>query len=172
MYKFEYALTEDDYLEFNKHFQRTSTSQQRAHAINRFGLPIICAMLGFYLQHAFEGTMFWVSIGVLVVVSLIWLMGYTRLVLQPMMRRMIRNLKKEGRLPFGEIEIVTFNDSHIHKATSVGERTVAYTAVERVDSTTNATYIYIGSMEALIMPHRIFESDQQRADLLRFIVGA
>ena len=169
MFKFNYTLDDNDYFEFNKYHVQHSPSQRRNQLLTRFGVPFICAMLVFYFHRSFDGLAFWLSVVALVAVAVGWVVGYPKLVLEPLIRRMISNLKRDGKLPFGDTELATFEMDYLRKITSTGERRVCYAALQSIVEGETAIYIYLNALEAVIMPNRIFKDEGQRQSFLKFL---
>ena len=70
MYKFEVTLDDNDYLEFNRHFIKTSKSQRRAYLSMSFRVPFFMTLFVFLLYHMYgTGAGFWLGIAVLIIAA-------------------------------------------------------------------------------------------------------
>jgi len=87
------------------------------------------------------------------------------------MKTQLKRIKKEGKLPFGKIVKVHFDEKNLHETSEVAETKVNYHNVEKIAEGSHAIYIYISAMQAFILPHRTFESEQQKTEFLFFIKG-
>ncbi|MDR2167255.1 MAG: YcxB family protein [Clostridiales bacterium] len=169
MYKFEYMLDDGDYLEFNKFHHFSSQAFKRNLLVARYGVPAICAMFIFYAGMGMGGLVFWAAAVVFGAGGLIWLFGFERLIFNPTLKRQIKNLRKEGKMPYDELQTITFGEENFHKTTPSGEMTLNYDSFDKIAEGEAAVYIYLSTLQAIIMPLRIFESPAQRQEFLNFL---
>ena len=80
-------------------------------------------------------------------------------------------MKKKGRLPFGQNVRIQFDSESFHESTEVGETIVKYSFLEKITEGSHGIYVYFSAMQAVIIPHRAFETEQQKSEFLTFING-
>jgi len=84
-------------------------------------------------------------------------------------RMQIRAIKKMGRLPYNlDIQLI-FDEEHFTEITHVTKTQTKYSILEKVDDGHDAVYVRIGAVQAAIIPHTAFESEEQKRDFIAFI---
>jgi hypothetical protein len=169
MFKFKYSLNDNDYLEFNRFHLNSSPARRRAYWFSRALFPFMCVMFAFFIHRTMSGAAAWVPIGLLAVIGITWSIGYDRVVFEPLVKRQISRMKKEGKLPYGESETYSFGEDGLRKTTSRGEFSLKYGSFERIEQSVAAIYIYVGAIEAIIIPSRVFENEAAKQEFLEFI---
>ena len=82
-------------------------------------------------------------------------------------KTILKMIETEG-LPFAEEITLTFTEDQIIEITKGQEVKVDYQKVENVCETETAFYIYISSIEALIIPKRVLNQDMEKK-LIRIV---
>jgi len=178
MYTFEYTLDEEDFASFNKYHLMNSPSFKIK--TTRTGLVYVAISIMLFLfalflfldgQPAFISFILWWLCGGMFFGGMIVIfdMKYTS---DSATSSYIKKTKKEGRLPFNNEPVrVQFGDNNMHLVTELHESEISYRIIERVVEDVNAIYLYYITKGAFILPHRAFESGQQKAEFLTFING-
>jgi hypothetical protein len=89
----------------------------------------------------------------------------------PFLKLNIWIMKKSGKLPFSKNVSLSFYDGHFDQVTETAETKTKYSAIERVSEGKAAVYIYIGAIQAFIIPLAAFESESQKAEFMAFLRG-
>ena len=76
-------------------------------------------------------------------------------------RKTILKMKEKEGLPFAEETTLNFTEDQIIEITKGQEVKVDYKKVEDVCETEEAFYVYISSMEALIIPKRVSNQEME-----------
>ncbi|MCL2361803.1 MAG: YcxB family protein [Defluviitaleaceae bacterium] len=167
MYNFSFHVTEADYLEFNKQHNLASLKTQKFVRVIRVILLILIGFLVF-------STVFIVDeprVGDLVFFGFLAafvIFGFKPLTLL-LVRVQIRTIKKQGKLPFNKDVQLRFDEDSYTEITDVSETKMKYTPLERVVEGPNAVYIYVGAIQATLIPNAAFESEEQKQEFLVFI---
>jgi len=161
MYIFDYNLYDSDYLEFNKFHHRISPTTQKIFYV----LTAICA-LGCLIIFFGQGR-YVVSVILFAIVAGITF-GFKHIITL-ILKININSLKKKGKLPFGKTVKIHFDRDYIHEISEMAESKVNYENIEKIAEEKHGVYVYIGAIQAFIIPHRAFASQQQKSEFLSFI---
>jgi len=169
-YKFEFTLDDSDYLEFNKFHAKTSPSQRRSWLWMRFGVGLVGPGVVWFLASNSENTnSLWVVSAVFIALYLPYVLLFDRIILEPTLKRILKNAKKEGKLSYSQKTVIRFDAEQIHQTSDSGEGTTPYHIIERIGKGKTALYIFIGAMQAIILPYHVFESEAQKQEFIEFI---
>lgn len=151
----EYEITSDDLVAFNLHAGTTDAAVTKQRAISRVGgsaavLVTLTALL------AIEGH--WIA-GPVVggVAALVFWMVWPRIWGWLLRRNVLRLAKAGGLGTPGPCRIWVDADG-VHEATPYGTSGVAWAGIARIDETATHVFIFIGPVEAYIIPKRIGEA--------------
>jgi len=165
-YQFEYELTEEDYLEFNKFHTLERSAKPKNHVRIR-----LCASLIMLISVA----MFLIDSRVFAAICLVFSLAFfiisifgTRIDLF-FIKSAINAMKKEGKLPYGKNNLLQFHEEFIMEFEDEDESKFKYITLEQVVTGNCAIYIYRNAITAIILPFSAFESKEQRNEFLRFI---
>jgi len=84
------------------------------------------------------------------------------------MKSQIKNAMKYGKFNNKDV-ILRFDENIITEITDKNENKIKYSIIEKIALGKAAVYIYIGALQAFIIPFWVFESEQQKVDFLDFI---
>ncbi len=169
MYQFNYQLSDSEYLEFNKyHLYNDPTNKKRAMRL-RLVFPItFLLMLLVLLVNNEDSSIIVGSIVFFTVLSVGW--GF---LVKPYLffvtKGYIKALKKTGKLPYAKDIQMQFEENDIYEKTDVAETKMNYSKIQKAVCGSNAIYIYINTLQAMIIPFSAFENENQRIDFLAFI---
>ena len=173
MHNFKFDLTDADYHEFNRFHVEQSWINRKTSPFIRWFVPIFFAVM-FLVRFASEGFGLQIVIhGVLLaIVSTIWLLTERRLssfVSNLFIKLAISSAKRDGKLPYGKSTQIIFYDDYFHEITENSEAKINYSSLERVLIGPTAVYIYMTAISAMLLPHRVFESETQKAEIIAFV---
>lgn len=77
-------------------------------------------------------------------------------------RKTILKMKEKEGLPFAEETTLNFTEDQIIEITKGQEVKVDYKKVEDVCETEKAFYIYMSSVQAIIIPKRVLDQDKEK----------
>ena len=168
MYSFtyNYNLTDDDYLEYNKYHNFANTSTLKIFFVLKV---ILFALLGLMvLLNLLPGISTGINIFVTIFFGLAIAYGYRPLITQ-LLKWQITATSKKGKLPYGKNVHLQF-DADIYTETNENiQIKIKYGSLEKIAHGSTAIYLYIGAMQATILPYSAFESEAQKQELLYFL---
>lgn len=162
MLKLNYKLTDEDYIEFNEFHQLVhSEIGKRNLFFLRLSGPIISilAIIIFILARA-EVMLIIVEAIVLFIFSVVEISQAKKIMKRGIRKTILKMKEKEG-LPFAEETTLNFTEDQIIEITKNQELKVDYKKVEDICETEKAFYIYISSMQALIIPKRVLDQKME-----------
>ncbi len=169
MFELNYTLNENDYLDFNKHHTATSPSGKKQLLLYRAIAPIFLIafyILYFYITKDFSNLP--VTLIFIIVFSIIWVVFSKRTITSSLKKR-IKALEKDGRLPYSPQGTLIFDDEFISDVNTTAQCKVAYSSVEKIFVTEKAIYIYFSAMQAYIVPKSCFKDENEEKSLINFI---
>jgi len=173
MYKFEFILTEADYVDFFKFHAEQSWINRKTSPFLRWFVPALFVGTFLLVLPGIDNWLTAVVHGIIIAVfSIVWLVfekRISRAINHGVMKLSIYASKKEGKLPFGKTTQITFCDEAIREINEISETKVKYSSVERVIKGPKAVYIYVSATQATVLPLSIFESEEQVEELMAFV---
>ena len=98
---------------------------------------------------------------VLCIFSILWV-TQAKKIMKKGIRKTILKMKETEGLPYAEETTLNFTEDQIIEITKGQEVKVDYKKVEDVCETEKAFYVYISSIEALIIPKRVLNPDMEK----------
>ena len=169
MLQLNYKLTDEDYIEFNEFHQliHSEIGKRNLFFLRLIGPMIsILAMIIFILARAEVMLIIGEAI-VLFIFSVVDILLAKKIMKRGIRKTILKMIETEG-LPFAEEITLTFTEDQIIEITKGQEVKVDYQKVENVCETETAFYIYISSIEALIIPKRVLNQDMEKK-LIRIV---
>ena len=160
-------MNDNDYYEFNKYhvLEGFAVKKSLFVLLNVFLLIFIGVLLIIEKQewNEFHGIM------MAMLITLFVLNMFSKKIRLKVMEAKIKRLKKSGKI-FDETErTITFADDLITDKTQEAEAKLKYTTLERTAVGDKAVYIYLTVNQAIIIPIRVFNNEQEQNDFLNFI---
>ena len=169
MLQLNYKLTDEDYIEFNEFHQliHSEIGKRNLFFLRLIGPMIsILAMIIFILARAEVMLIIGEAI-VLFIFSVVDILLAKKIMKRGIRKTILKMIETEG-LPFAEETTLNFTEDQIIEITKGQEVKVDYQKVENVCETETAFYIYISSIEALIIPKRVLNQDMEKK-LIRIV---
>lgn len=163
MLQLNYKLTDEDYIEFNEFHQliHSEVGKRNLFKLRLTGPMIsILAIVIFILAKA-EIMLIVTEVITLCIFSIVWA-ALTKKIMKRGIRRTILKMKETEGLPFAEETTLNFTEDQIIEITKSQELKVDYKKIEDVCETEKAFYIYISSIQALIIPKRVLDQDMEK----------
>lgn len=169
MYEFKITLNDNDYLLFNQYHLLNSPTGKKTVMLLKFFIPFICILfvVKFYIEKA-DFQLILIEAILMSMISIIWI-GYSKKILLKSVKKYIKKIKKDGRLPYSNEAILKFDDESIYEITPNTESNTKYSLVEKIAVTENAIYIYFSSVQAYIVPVTAFSEEMEKLKFLEFI---
>lgn len=169
MLQLNYKLTDEDYIEFNEFHQsiHSEVGKRNLFFLKLAGPMIsVLAIVIFILARA-EKMLIITEVIVLCIFSIVCVAQAKKIMKRGIRKTILKMIETEG-LPFAEEITLTFTEDQIIEITKGQEVKVDYQKVENVCETETAFYIYISSIEALIIPKRVLNQDMEKK-LIRIV---
>lgn len=163
MLQLNYKLTDEDYIEFNEFHQliHSEVGKRNLFLLKLIGPMIsILAIVIFILARA-EIMLIVIEVIVLCIFSMVWI-ALSKKIMKRGIRKAILKMKETEGLPFAEETTLNFTEDQIIEITKNQELKVDYKKIQDVCETEKAFYVYISSMEALIIPKRVLDQDMEK----------
>lgn len=157
MYKFEYKLTKDDYIDFNIHHTKTSASMKKAFACLRFITPILFILIPFVIKRGTDKIM----IATFIIAAILWIFIFPKYYWKSI-KKNISKIVDEGDNGdlFGN-RILTISDLGIEEILDNGNNTKKWSAITKIDESIKSIFIYFSSVEAAIIPKTLFNNNDE-----------
>lgn len=163
MLQLNYKLTDEDYIEFNEFHQliHSEVGKRNLSLLKLIGPMIsILAIVIFILARA-EIMLIVIEVIALCIFSMVWI-ALSKKIMKRGIRNTILKMKKTEGLPFAEKTTLNFMEDQIIEITKNQELKVDYKKIQDVCETEKVFYVYISSMEALIIPKRVLDQDMEK----------
>ena len=162
MLQLNYKLTDEDYIEFNEFHQliHSEVGKRNLSLLKLIGPMIsVLAIVIFILARA-EIMLIVIEVIALCIFSMVWI-ALSKKIMKRGIRNTILKMKETEGLPFAEETALNFTEDQIIEITKNQELKVDYKKIEDVCETEKAFYVYISSLEALIIPKRVLDQDME-----------
>lgn len=169
MFEFHIFLDDNDYLLFNQYHLLNSPSGKKTLMSFRLIIPFLCFMvLVIFCIVGSDFKLILTEAIMMTVFSVLWI-GYSKKMILRSMNSRVKQMKKEGRLPYSNEAILKFDDEKIHEITPNTENVIKYSLIEKIAITEKAIYIYFSSVQAYILPVTAFSEEMEKLKFLEFI---
>ncbi len=169
MFEFKITLDDNDYLLFNQYHLFNSPIGKKTLMSFRFIVPLICFMFVviFYIADS-DPQLILIEAILMTIISILWIV-YIKKIFLNTMKKSIKKMKKDGRLPYSNEAILKFDEESIHEITPNTENKTKYSLIEKIAVTEKAIYIYFSSLQAYILPVTAFSEEMEKQEFLEFI---
>lgn len=171
MYQFTIELTEEDYINFNMTHYFNAPMNKKNKFIMQYITPLFMALLAplfamfLYKSSNVNPVIIYAAFGTGILLYLIRFKKFIRKTI----KKNIDKMKKTGKLPFDVSSTLVFGPDVITSASPKSESMVYYSALERIDQDEHAFYVYYSTMQAFIVPFKVFASQEEQAQFKAFI---
>lgn len=163
MLQLNYKLTDEDYIEFNEFHQliHSEVGKRNLFLLKLIGPMIsVLAIVIFILARA-EIMLIVIEAIALCIFSMVWI-ARSKKIMKRSIRNTILKMKETEGLPFAEETTLNFTEDQIIEITKNQEMKVDYKKIQDVCETEKAFYVYISSIQALIIPKRVLDQDMEK----------
>ena len=169
MFEFQYHITEEEYLRFNRDCALHSRNWQKAIRSKRLN-PIIYSACLVLIAVFYE---LWliaaiVATAAIPVCLILWLNAKST-ILRGCDQAVLQKIKSGSRLYPAAPGTLTFTEEHIHDENPDLIITCPYHTVERLVLCHGAVYVFYSYVQAFILPESAFSGDEERQALLDFL---
>lgn len=169
MLEIHYTLNDEDYILFNQFHQieHSKMGKRNLRFMQAFGPLLSIILIGIFFIAGADPILIVIESVVLLIFSVVVVLR-AKTAMRKNIRKVIMKMKEEGDLPYSEKGVLKFTDTEIYDCTEKKEMKVNYNEVKAVYEKEDAFYIYIDSMQALIIPKRVL-SNETRQQLLEIL---
>ena len=160
--KYEIRINDEDYIRFNIFYQIHTKVGKRQTNIMRILFPFMALL--FFLMFVITGAKTRLIITeaiALTIASVIWCI-FTPNIMERNVRRNIKRIKANGKLPFHPYAEIELQDSMMVEKSEQGEFHVKYQDIENIYSDKDCLYVFYGATQALIFPYNCLGNDKER----------
>lgn len=152
-------IDENDYIKFNE-YHCINSKQGKKNILNlRILLPALLAVVSLLLLavHA-DLTAVIIMVSVSIIASLLWIMFVPKILINSV-KNSVKQIKKDGKLPYSEKSELEFTDDEIIEVTDNSTMKVKYKDIESIGYTEEYIFIYSDTIHAFIIPRRCINFD-------------
>ena len=168
MLRYDFHVTEKDYIDFNLHAVKHNVSHKKQLITLRVLLPAMLAVL--YLLIGIKNPETRLATGITyLIIAVIW-----EIVFYPVFTLIVRlNLKsqiKHGSHLYTPDATLIFGENDFSEITPDEELKYTYERIESMAENKGAMYLYLSSLTAIIIPSSAFASSAEREKLIAFLL--
>ena len=162
MLQLNYKLTDEDYIEFNEFHQlvHSEVGKRNLFLLKLTGPMISILAIVIFILARVEIMLIVTEVIVLCIFSIVCV-TQAKKIMKRGIRKTILKMKETEGLPFAEETTLNFTEDQIIETTKGQEVKVDYKKIKDVCETEKAFYIYINSMEALIIPKKVLDQEME-----------
>lgn len=169
-YRFELTLTEEDYIAYNQFHAFESPLGKKQMKKNKLLLGGFTAVLIVALGlHIGRNTVFAIYTAALALYLAVYLLFYRKIVML-MLRRQIKRMKKQGKLPYEPVATMEFYADRFVDITPAGRMERQYSSIERICVVPDRfVLLYLNTITAVILPISQLRQQTQLEGFLDFL---
>lgn len=169
-YRFDITLTEADYIAFNQFHAFDSPQGKKQMKKNRLLLSaaILALIVAIYLI-AGQNTAFLIYTAAMALYLTVYLLFYRKIVMM-VLKRQIRRLKKDGKLPYEPVATLEFYADRFVEITPSRRTEQTYSSVEQICLVSDQfVLLYLNTVLAVILPIAQLSQQTDLDALLAFL---
>ncbi len=167
MYELTTTQTKEDYIVFNRYHAKASDLVKKAIFIGRIIGPVIFTGMG-YLMGRLDEPYF---IGLIVVLSVLWVRYIDRYMWYTIDRRISKMSEESSNGDSFSTKITTVNDDGITETTNSASTFYRWSGVMILIEHNEAIYIYISTVQAIIIQNRAFTDKAEQERFVEYCKG-
>ena len=158
MYKFEYDITEQEYLQFNEYHLLNSAAGKRGLILTKcMGLIFSIVLVAAFIIAGAESGLIITETIFLAVFSIIWFVRGKKTAIKNM-RKQMKKLKKENGKLYSNKGTLILDECGITDISEDKELKTPYSSITQLCVGNNALYIYFSPMMAYIIPIKLLDN--------------
>ncbi len=163
----EYDLTKDDFIAFNL-FVIESSPTLNKQWLQFLWFPIVAYMifaiaLGQAAHSEYSRSGAYMSFCIVACIWLIYARQYWNWSIRRRLNKLLAGGKNNGT---HGIKSITIGPDGVHSSDEQSEAQIKWSAIEKIANSPSATYLFIGALSAVIVPHRAFATDGERMEFV------
>lgn len=159
--RIKYNLTEDDYINFNMYHLKNSDTLKKSIMINRYVTPLIFLIIPFVLRKI-SNIPFWYWAIVFTITYIIWGVSYEKNLYKINKKRIKKMLKESSNEGLVGEKILEIDGEYIRSKSYARESNIHIKSIKNIKEDDNYIFIYVNSIEAVIVPLRAFNSKEEK----------
>ena len=160
--KYRVRLNDEDYLRFNIFYLHHSKAGKRQERKLRLLCPLTAALFIMVFYIAGVDYDFLVGEAVVVfIITVIWCI-FTPQIMNMHIRKHIKKLKADGKLPYHADAEIEFQDTMIVERSEQGETRINYNDIESINVEKDYLYILYSVSQGLIIPYHCLGKDKEQ----------
>lgn len=164
MYKFEYKLTKDDYIDFNIHHTKTSNSMRRTLFYLKYLTPILFVLIPFVITKGTDKIM----IATFTITAILWIFIFPKYYWKSIKKNIAKIVDEGDNGDLFGNRTLTISNSGIEELLDNGNNTKKWSAVTKIDESIKSILIYFSSVEAAIIPKTLFDNDDEVNKFIKY----
>jgi hypothetical protein len=168
--KVEFNLTKDDYIAFNMYYLENSATIKRTLFIHRYFVSLVFLVLPFLLA-AVSDVPFMIWLVLYGLAFILWIIFYPRYFMSITKKRIIKMIDEGKNSHMFGFRSITLTETGVEETKEHGESKTAWSSIEKVEELQDYLYIFVGSLNAYIVPDRAFDNDEQKNEFLQILRG-
>ena len=167
MFTFDYTVTTEDYIAFNKnHLECTKAGKSSLLRFRLMFVFLILFTLVIFLLAGADWILFAFEAIALSVAGIILWFSSKRMALSSIRKTV---LKKRAPALFSPNGVLIFDEAAVTDKIAASEVKVAYSSIEQIITARTAVYFYFGPAQAIILPYHNFKNQQELDQFLKWI---
>lgn len=165
----QYQITAEDFIAFNRYFMLHNARAKRNMTKDRvLGAIFILGAGGLFGSLQNHMSAVWISVFALC--AIVYFFIAPKLLLNSMANRVRKMLKNASSTILGA-KTMTLGEEQLRLQGDGEDSTYTYEKVEKIEEDLERYYIFVGELEALILPKEAFTSDAQKTQFFDFLQG-
>lgn len=167
MYQFKYSLSKDAYMDFNLHHAKHSPSVKKSFKLQRFLVPFLLLFIPFVLGKGSDK----LFISIYVLLAILWAIFYPKFFYGFMKKRIVQMISESDNTELFGLHNLQLSVKGIHDHTINGDYSKTWNVVEKIEESNKNIFIYIGALEAIIIPKKEFTNETEKKSFLQFCMS-
>ena len=169
-FRFETALTEEDYFAFNRFHMLKSPYGKKTVSNLRVSITVMIIAFMFisviFGDFSLKSWLCTIPLLILLVLFHVFMPNYLTFIL----KGQIKQMKKSGKMPYSTESVIEFYDESFSEATAENKTELKYSAIERISVVRGKSiYLHTNNIMAYIIPMSAFASEDEYAAFMEFI---
>lgn len=151
MFELNYQMTKEDYIEFNEFHSKNSKTVMRSINFTRMLVPILIFFFLFISGNIKDLVM----ISIFSIYSVLWFIFSSKIILYSIRKKVLKMVEEDNQGDLFTLKKITIDNSRIHWQSENSAGNYNWSTVVKVCETNKAVYIYVSSIQALVIPKRL-----------------
>lgn len=164
MFEFDSKMTKEDYIEFNEFHSKNSKTIMKSFILGRFIGPIL--FMFFTVVTGNLGNT--IHMSVFIILSVLWFIFSPKYMWYIMNKRINKLIKENKEGDLFNLKHIVIDESGIHLKSESSSSTYNWSSVIKICDTEKAVYIYVSSIQAVVIPKQLVGEQINVEELVRY----